>query len=134
MSSFPVLLPASEPQYPVYYCLCGEFVCVIDKRLRLLPARPEDGSYVVRNVNAPDLGKEKRVYRINAKPGKVTAVPRGNDYEIQQRLECARCGLWVAYETEIAPRKGDFTFILPGALTEIQSVVPKDAFGEGDQK
>ncbi|KAH9820048.1 hypothetical protein DFH28DRAFT_702766 [Melampsora americana] len=104
----------------VHYCLCGEFILVIDKPLNLLPRRPIDGTYIIRNLSP------KRSYKLNTQlnPSPIL-LKRDEGFEKQWRLNCFRCGLRIGYETKF--EKDSFTYILPGALTEIQSSLPSDA-------
>ncbi|TNY23380.1 hypothetical protein DMC30DRAFT_414249 [Rhodotorula diobovata] len=142
----------------VHYCLCGEFLLVLDSPLSALPRRPADASLVL-----PNSGPSQRVYKLNVsqvgkdlvKPDAVKAaegdtlvggsraygaagregngvlVNREGGFEFQRRLFCPRCQLQVGYET--APgegQRGPATFILPGALSNVQNQAPVDAFGE----
>ncbi|KAI5475262.1 hypothetical protein MNV49_001675 [Pseudohyphozyma bogoriensis] len=115
----------------IHYCLCGEFLLVLEGPLAALPRRPTDQSYALRNS-----GDKKKVYKLNAvgAPGREAVgvvVRRGKEFEYQRRLHCPRCQLIVGYETKPGDgQKGDATFLLPGGLTEQQSKVPSDAFGE----
>ncbi|GAA5891883.1 hypothetical protein JCM5296_003260 [Sporobolomyces johnsonii] len=147
---------ARDENLHVHYCLCGEFVLVVDSPLPSLPRRPSDRSYAL--VNA---GPSKRVYKLNVseegkdlvkpppaavgedglvvgggagaagKTGNGVLVLREGAFEYQRRLYCPRCQLQVGYETKPGEhQKGDVTFILAGALTDTQNKVPSDAFGE----
>ncbi|CAH7686864.1 hypothetical protein BY996DRAFT_4578650 [Phakopsora pachyrhizi] len=110
----------STSRLVVNYCLCGEFILVIDKPLSLLPRRSIDGSYVIRNI------QPKRSYKLNTSLSKKPVVLKRSDgYEKQWRHCCHRCRLIIGYETSAS--KADWTYIFPGALTETQSSVPPSA-------
>lgn len=105
----------------VNYCLCGEFILVIDKPLSLLARRPIDASFVIRNI------EPKRSYKLNTElSSRPTLIRRDNGFEKQWRHSCNRCKLAIGYEIA-SPTRGDWTYILPGALTETQSSVPPSA-------
>ncbi|GAA5979368.1 hypothetical protein JCM10908_002897 [Rhodotorula pacifica] len=136
----------------VNYCLCGEFILVVDAPLSACPRRPTDGSFAL--VNS---GPSPRIYKLNVseqgkdlvpptvlpgenaaqavgaagKNGNGVLVNREGGFEFQRRLFCPRCQLQVAYETRPGEgQKGDMTFVLPGALSDVQNKVPSEAFGE----
>ncbi|CDR36859.1 RHTO0S02e07778g1_1 [Rhodotorula toruloides] len=139
----------------VNYCLCGEFILVVDAPLASLPRRPADSSHCLVNT-----GPSKRVYKLNitetskdykppevpkqtedtlvvnqygaaGKNGNGVLVNRDGGFEFQRRLFCPRCQLQVGYETVPGEgQKGDATFILAGALSDIQNKAPAEAFGE----
>ncbi|BGP37341.1 hypothetical protein JCM10450v2_001248 [Rhodotorula kratochvilovae] len=140
----------------VHYCICGEFVLVVDAPLAALPRRPADGSYAL--VNS---GPSQRVYKLNAseqgrdlvKPeakkqeegdklvvnafgaagreGNGVLINRDGGFEFQRRLYCPRCQTQVGYETRPGEgQRGPATFILAGALSTVQTQAPADAFGE----
>ncbi|KAJ8523425.1 hypothetical protein ONZ45_g137 [Pleurotus djamor] len=48
----------------VYYCICGEFILVIDKSLASLPRRQTDNAIIIRSQSS-DAG-EARVFKLNA--------------------------------------------------------------------
>lgn len=52
--------PASQNLH-VHYCLCGEFLLVLDAPLAALARRPADGALVL-----PNSGPAQRVYKLNA--------------------------------------------------------------------
>ncbi|GAA5936826.1 uncharacterized protein JCM15063_000072 [Sporobolomyces koalae] len=142
----------------VHYCLCGEFILVVDAPLASLPRRPADKSFALVNQ-----GADKRVYKLNVsesnsslvkpqaagtgqtsgdmlsgggvgaagKEGNGVLALRDGQFEYQRRLYCTRCQLQIGYETVPGESKGVATFILPGALTDVQNKVPEEAFGEG---
>ncbi|GAA5871194.1 hypothetical protein JCM16303_001721 [Sporobolomyces ruberrimus] len=141
----------------VHYCICGEFILVVDAPLAALPRRPTDKSFALLNQ-----GASKRTYKLNVtesnktlvKPNAETLPVGGDDvlngggvgaagkegngvlalrdgkFEYQRRFYCTRCQLQIGYETLPGEGKGVATFILPGALTDTQNKVPADAFGE----
>ncbi|GAA5884966.1 hypothetical protein JCM6882_007174 [Rhodosporidiobolus microsporus] len=137
----------------VNYCLCGEFILVVDTPLATLPRRPVDGSFCLLNSTAT-----RTTYKLNASSagdpklypppaaaekgdvggggaagvrGNGVLVNREGGFEYQRRLFCPRCQVQVAYETKPGEgQKGDVTFILAGALSDVQNKVPADAFNE----
>lgn len=121
--------PDKDPLH-ILYCLCGEFLLVLQGGLAVLPRRPVDGAYALRNE-----GEQKRVYKLNAvggvgrEVGGIVLRRNKDDFEFQRRLHCPRCALQVGYETKPGMQKGPATFILPGSMTEVQNQVPEDAFG-----
>jgi len=111
----------------VYYCICGEFILVIDKSLASLPRRKTDGAIVIRCQDS-ELGKA-RVFKLNATVKDPVLVERPNGHERQYKFHCPRCTLPVAYQTTPPPMKsGPFLYIIKGALSQIQGQVPSDAF------
>ncbi|KAH9844217.1 uncharacterized protein C8Q71DRAFT_793783 [Rhodofomes roseus] len=113
----------------VYYCICGEFILVIDKSLASLPRRKTDGAVVIRCQDT-ELGKA-RVFKLNATPKDPILVERADGYERQYQFQCPRCTLPVAYQTTPPPAKsGPHLYILKGALSQIQGQVPPDAFAD----
>ncbi|PWN39413.1 hypothetical protein IE81DRAFT_294899 [Ceraceosorus guamensis] len=122
-----------------YYCLCGEFILVLDGDLRSCPTRPLDGSYCL-NVNSTTDSNGRlrngRTFKVNARQAGAVLLRRadpnaaGNSpvVERQYRFECPRCSLCVGYENTPPPLKsGRFTYILKGALSDVQGRPPKDA-------
>ncbi|KAF9938547.1 hypothetical protein BGZ67_010696 [Mortierella alpina] len=102
-----------------YYCLCSEFILVIDIELGQLPRRETDNAIILANAT--------RMYKLHAVPGEVKVVKRGEDkLEKQYRLYCPRCNLPIAYETTPHLKGGAFTYIVQGALNEIQGVPHED--------
>ncbi|KII95053.1 hypothetical protein PLICRDRAFT_33880 [Plicaturopsis crispa FD-325 SS-3] len=116
----------------VYYCICGEFILVIDKSLATLPKRKTDGAIIVRAQDS-DAGKA-RVFKLNATNGDPILLERSGGHERQYRFHCPRCTLPVGYQSTPPPAKsGPFVYIIAGALTQMQGQVPHDAFdGEND--
>ncbi|KAG2178018.1 hypothetical protein INT43_003271 [Umbelopsis isabellina] len=96
----------------VYYCLCSEFILVIDHDLQQLPKRHTDQSHIVSNT--------ARTFKLTADKGQAVIIRREEGYEKQHRLCCPRCNLVVAYETTQQRRAGPYTYILDGALSEQQ--------------
>lgn len=81
---------------------------MIDKPLCLLPRRPTDGAYVIRNQSP------KRSYKLNTLylHQRPILLHRGETgFEKQWRHLCHRCELVIGYETQA--EKGDWTYILP---------------------
>ncbi|KAH9951663.1 hypothetical protein B0H21DRAFT_684646 [Amylocystis lapponica] len=111
----------------VYYCICGEFVLVIDKSLASLPRRTTDGAVVIRSQDS-EQGKAK-VFKLNATAKDPVLVERQEGHERQYRFHCPRCNLPVAYQSTPPPVKsGPFVYVFKGALSQIQGQVPPDAF------
>ncbi|GAA6009936.1 hypothetical protein JCM11491_000873 [Sporobolomyces phaffii] len=145
------------PNLHVHYCICGEFILVVDAPLASLPRRPADNSHALVNE-----GAAKRTYKLNVsqsnkslvKPAAAATVTtdggvaasgvgaagkegngvlslRDGKFEYQRRFYCTRCQLQIGYETVPGEgAKGVATFILPGALTDVQNKVSAEAFGE----
>ncbi|KAI6003740.1 hypothetical protein EDD15DRAFT_2219817 [Pisolithus albus] len=112
----------------VYYCICGEFILVIEKSLAALPRRRTDGAYIIRcreNVTGKAV-----VFKLNASTSVAPVlVNRSGAYERQYRFSCPRCNLLVGYQyTPLPVKSGPYLYILKGALTHAQGHVPKDAF------
>ncbi|KAL5488032.1 hypothetical protein ACEPAI_6140 [Sanghuangporus weigelae] len=111
----------------VYYCICGEFILVIDKLLTSLPRRRTDNAIIIRAQDSNDA--KARVFKLNANPVEPILLEREGGYERQYRFVCPRCTLPVAYQTTPPPAKSSpFLYIFPGALTQAQGQVPSDAF------
>ncbi|TIA72545.1 hypothetical protein E3P92_02211 [Wallemia ichthyophaga] len=51
-------------QLKSYYCICGEFILVVDKPIDLLPTRKTDGSVIITH----NAGNEstKRKFKVSA--------------------------------------------------------------------
>ncbi|KAI9322604.1 hypothetical protein BX666DRAFT_1896751 [Dichotomocladium elegans] len=103
----------------VYYCLCSEFLLVIDADLRVLPRRRTDNAIIVSNT--------KRTYKLTAEFNNAVVLQRKEGYEKQYRYHCPRCQLLVAYETTENRKSGPFTYIVDSALTEVQGRPPPNA-------
>ncbi|RSH88248.1 uncharacterized protein EHS24_000780 [Apiotrichum porosum] len=115
-----------------YYCLCGDFLLVIQGKLDRLPRRKTDGAYIIRSQ--PGAKAPARKFKLNAQPGqRVTVKRKGSDnLEIRQPFVCSRCKTPVAYQVPPPPAgSGPFVYIIKGAMTELQGRVPPDAF-EGE--
>ncbi|KZT12535.1 uncharacterized protein LAESUDRAFT_718803 [Laetiporus sulphureus 93-53] len=111
----------------VYYCICGEFILVMDKSLASLPRRKTDGAVMIRCQDS-ELGKA-RVFKLNATAKDPVLLERANGYERQFKFHCPRCNLPVAYQTTPPPAKsGRVLYIIKGALSQVQGQVPPDAF------
>ncbi|KZW04103.1 hypothetical protein EXIGLDRAFT_828027 [Exidia glandulosa HHB12029] len=117
----------------VLYCICGEFILVIDKTLAILPRRRTDGASVIRAQDGNGPGERKAVFKLNVTHAdRAVMVERvGGKLERQYRFSCPRCALPIGYSNEpvkVAP----FFYIHRGALTQVQGQVPTEAF-EGDE-
>jgi hypothetical protein len=106
---------------------------VIDTELNQLPRRQTDSSYVIR-VQDGD-GERAQAFKMSAELQQPILLHRcvdasstcqlradGGDrqggVEKQWRLNCARCGLCVGYQTSGPPmRSGKYMYILEGALS-----------------
>jgi len=111
----------------VYYCLCGEFILVSDKRLVGFPQRKTDDAYVMRSK-----GPGAPIFKFNVNEGGRLFVKRLNGLELQYRFVCPRCELLVAYQTQSAPLgQADYVYCVYGALSELQGR-PGDAAFEGE--
>ncbi|KAH9918247.1 uncharacterized protein BXZ73DRAFT_105374 [Epithele typhae] len=88
----------------VYYCICGEFILVIDKSLTALPRRQTDGA------TEPIL--------VDAKAG----TRSNTDFTARD----APCKLRISPHRR--PQIGPLPLRLKGALSLIQGQVPADAF------
>ncbi|CAK5275594.1 unnamed protein product, partial [Mycena citricolor] len=124
---------SSATDLRVYYCICGEFILVIDKSLASLPRRPTDGAIIIR---AQDNGDDEkaRVFKLNAVVGDPILVERTGGHECQYRFTCPRCTLPIGYQATPPPMKsGPYVYLLSGALSQVQGQVPADAF-EGDEQ
>ncbi|KAI0307302.1 hypothetical protein B0F90DRAFT_1687140 [Multifurca ochricompacta] len=112
----------------VYYCICGEFILVIDATLSSLPRRQTDGAIIVRS-QVKDSAKA-RAFKLNALPCEPILIERAQGgHERQYRFRCPRCTLPVAYQPNPPPTTaGPFLYILKGALTQVQGQLPPEAF------
>jgi hypothetical protein len=73
---------SSNTKLHVYYCLCSEFILVIDHDLQQLPRRHTDKSYIVANAG--------RTFKLTVEQGETTIIRREEGYEKQHRLVCPR--------------------------------------------
>ncbi|KAF9902886.1 hypothetical protein EC991_004398 [Linnemannia zychae] len=102
-----------------YYCLCSEFILVIDMELGQMPRRETDNSIILTNAT--------RMYKLHAVQTEAKIVKRGeNMFEKQYRLHCPRCNLLIAYETTKHLKGGPYTYVVQGALNQIQGVPHED--------
>ncbi|KAL7412108.1 hypothetical protein BDY24DRAFT_394682 [Mrakia frigida] len=128
-----------------YYCLCGEFLLVIDKALDLLPRRPIDGSIVVRCKPSPPSSTSNpsnsstpsppRTFKLNSVDGgKVFVKREPNLLEPHHLLLCSRCTTPIGYQCTPPPVKsGRWLYLYWGGMTEIQGQVPEEAW-EGEEE
>ena len=72
-----------------YYCICGEYACIIDKKLELLSRRKTDGAIIISN----DCNFK---YSLKGEPW--VWVKRDEGYEMQKWKMCNNCGIWIGYE------------------------------------
>ncbi|KAJ3710428.1 hypothetical protein FB446DRAFT_639859 [Lentinula raphanica] len=115
----------------VYYCICGEFILVIDTNLSALPRRQSDQSTIIRCRDSDTTAA--RVFKLNANPGEPVLLERKGGHERQYRFLCPRCTLPIGYQSVPPPVKsGPFLYILPGALTQMQGQLPQGALDEDD--
>ncbi|KZO97991.1 hypothetical protein CALVIDRAFT_49780 [Calocera viscosa TUFC12733] len=113
----------------VYYCLCGEFILVSDKRLSVFPQRKTDDAYVMRSK-----GPGAPIFKFNVNEGGRVFVKRPTGLELQYRFLCPRCELLVAYQTQSAPiGQADYMYCVYGALSELQGRPGEPAF-EGEEE
>ncbi|KAM6495778.1 hypothetical protein JOM56_008484 [Amanita muscaria] len=118
---------SSAASLRVYYCICGEFILVIDKNLAALPRRKTDNAIIIR-AQETDTAKA-RTFKLNVTINDPILLQRQNGHEKQYRFLCTRCSLPVGYQCSPLPIKSaPFVYIFPGALTQIQGQVPTDAF------
>ncbi|KAI0251258.1 hypothetical protein BJV78DRAFT_1083987, partial [Lactifluus subvellereus] len=112
----------------VYYCICGEFILVIDAALSSLPHRQTDGAIIVRSKDKD--GAKAKAFKLNALPCEPILIERTQGgHERQYRFRCPRCTLPVAYQSNPPPiSAGPFLYIFKGALTQVQGQLPPDAF------
>jgi hypothetical protein len=121
---------SSAASLRVYYCICGEFILVIDATLSSLPRRQTDGAIIVRSQ--AENGVKAKAFKLNALPCEPILVERTRGgHERQYRFQCPRCTLPVAYQPNPPPATaGPFLYILKGALTQVQGQLPPDAFDD----
>ncbi|TXT14161.1 uncharacterized protein COLE_00354 [Cutaneotrichosporon oleaginosum] len=114
-----------------YYCLCGDFVLVLQGKLDRLPQRKTDGAYIIRTKPSPTAAARK--FKLAAVPLERFLLERAGGTEVRQDFGCARCRTPVAYQTTPPPAgSAPFLYVLKGAVTETQGQIPPDAF-EGER-
>ncbi|ORX37869.1 hypothetical protein BD324DRAFT_623602 [Kockovaella imperatae] len=115
-----------------YYCLCGDFVLVIQGKLDRLPKRKHDGSFIIRaQAGKNPVTQPARKFKLNARPGERCLIKRNGtqDLEVRQPFVCGRCNTTVAYQTGPPPSgESPFLYIPKGSMTELQGRIPPDAF------
>ncbi|KAI9633085.1 uncharacterized protein MKK02DRAFT_19718 [Dioszegia hungarica] len=114
-----------------YYCLCGDFVLVMQGKLDRLPQRKSDNAYIIRSQPSSDGKVAARKFKLNALPGQRIIMKRkgSGEMELRQQLVCSRCKSTVAYQTRPPPvGSSPFVYILKGSVTELQGRIPPDAF------
>ncbi|CAO3595796.1 unnamed protein product [Absidia cylindrospora] len=101
----------------IYYCLCSEFLMVIDAELQLLPRRKSDNAIIVTiaNVLTNSLQNQNN---------------RRDGFEKQYRYHCPRCELLIAYEMKEERKSDHYTYIVDAALTNVQGIAPPSALLE----
>ncbi|THV08420.1 hypothetical protein K435DRAFT_771927 [Dendrothele bispora CBS 962.96] len=115
----------------VYYCICGEFILVLDASLSALPRRKTDKAFIIRCQDGDSA--KARVFKLNAVSGDPILLEREGGHEHQYRFLCPRCTLPIGYQSTPPPAKsGQFLYVLPGALTQMQGQVPQGAFDGED--
>ncbi|KAN0126951.1 hypothetical protein V8E52_000591 [Russula decolorans] len=121
---------SSAAALKVYYCICGEFILVIDAALSSLPRRQTDGAVIVRSQDKD--GAKAKAFKLNAQPRDPILIERSRGgHEQQYRYQCPRCTLPVAYQPNPPPATaGPFLYIFKGALTQVQGQLPSDAFDD----
>jgi len=107
--------PSNDVPLYVYYCLCGEFVLVIDTKLAQLPHRRTDDAYVLRIKDGQ--GQTAQAFKLNATLNDPVLIKRSDEMvEKQYRFTCVRCKLPLGYQSTLPPaRSGEFLYILQGA-------------------
>lgn len=107
------------------YCLhCGACCLVSDQPLDVLPRRHTDGAVVLDTTPAEASAERARplFYRLLAKDadGGAVLLRRAAGVEKQWRLNCAKCGLLIAYRHTPPPPLGApnprLTFLVEGSL------------------
>ncbi|KZS97759.1 hypothetical protein SISNIDRAFT_546815 [Sistotremastrum niveocremeum HHB9708] len=122
---------SSTAALKVYYCLCGEFILVVDRDLGTLPRRRTDESIILRNEDDGD--QKAQIFKVNAVHSGPTLIERATGLEKLWQFHCPRCNLPIGYQITPPPAKsGPFFYLLRGALTQIQGQLPVDAF-EGEE-
>ncbi|KAH7098258.1 hypothetical protein BKA62DRAFT_744572 [Auriculariales sp. MPI-PUGE-AT-0066] len=111
---------SSTTALKVLYCICGEFILVIDKTLALLPRRETDDAIIIRAQDGTSATQRKAVFKLN-----VT-----NE---DQAIILDRANGKFGYTNEPS-KSAPFFYIHRGALTQIQGQVPPDAFDEEEEQ
>ena len=57
-----------------YYCICGDFILVLQGKLDRLPQRQLDGAWIIRSQSTPE--HRDRKFKLSAKPGQRCLVRR----------------------------------------------------------
>jgi len=97
--------------YQVYYCVCGEYLLILDRRIEICPKRKTDGAHILVNAD--------RRYKVSCVGPKTKLIRRKDGYEKQYRYSCPRCLLPFLYETDSEKRRsGAFSYILHGSLRD----------------
>ncbi|KAF8528965.1 hypothetical protein BU17DRAFT_36705 [Hysterangium stoloniferum] len=109
-----------------YYCICGEYLLVIDINLFALPRRKTDEAIIVRSQDTS--AAKARIFKLNATMGQPILIQREGGHERQWRYHCPRCTLPIGYQVSPPPDKGPFLYLMKGSLTQHQGEVPVDAF------
>jgi len=117
---------SSVARLRTYYCICGEYLLVIDRDLRELPIRQTDEAIIIRSKDTET--SKARIFKLNAMVGQPVLIQRAEKYERQWRYSCPRCTLPVAYQTTLPTVKAPFVYIIRGSLSQHQGEVPADAF------
>lgn len=98
---------SSQTILRTFYCLCGEFLLVIDRALDQLPRRRTDGAYIVRckpgkaadgsgsggGGSGSEDGMTARKFKLAAVQGSSCLVRRPHEAKLEVRvpLLCSRC-------------------------------------------
>ncbi|KAG8802304.1 hypothetical protein FRC16_009974 [Serendipita sp. 398] len=61
-----------------YYCLCGEFILVIDKMLSNLPRRKTDDAIILRSQDTTSA--KACIFKLNAKESGAVLIDRSRDF------------------------------------------------------
>lgn len=100
-----------QPPLSTYYCICGDYLLILDKRIQQLPRRKTDGAHILQN--------NERRYKVNAVGPTTKLIKRQGGFERQYRYSCPKCLLPFLYETDSAKRRsGLYSYVLHGALRD----------------
>eukprot|EP00732_Lithocolla_globosa_P004933 Lithocolla_globosa_v1_NODE_4781_length_1367_cov_12.974085.p1 type:complete len:174 gc:universal NODE_4781_length_1367_cov_12.974085:724-203(-) len=94
----------------VFYCLCGEYVLILDVPLYRLPQRQTDLAHVL------DTNKHSSNHNVESDHQPIF-LRRPGGYEKQYRMRCKRCSLLVMYK---ANKGSPYLYIVEGALHRSQ--------------